>query len=207
MEGTDAEVTGCMRGTGIGPATLEPDTVGAGTRTGTAGRVTGNAVVRTTGLGTVTGTTVRGTATEYAAAGSGGGSTGMTLTSSESLERYLAGPAPSGPMNESITEGATGRDASRGTLPTGLARLPAAGGTFKLVDTKADTIDLSLAAPPCTGLASSTSSVSSLSFERSETSSIVSNSLCLSLAAKIKSLIPRSSIGNHLITLSTICSQ
>ena len=153
MEGADAEDTGCMTGTGLGRARIELDTVGAGTRTGTAGRVTGNAVVRTTGLGTVTGTTVRGTATEYAAAGCGGGSTGVTLTLSEGLVRYSVGPAPSGPMNESITEGAAGRDASRGTLPTGLARLPAAGGTFELVDPGADTIDLSLAAPPCTGLA------------------------------------------------------
>ena len=123
-----------MTGAGIGPARLELDTVGAGTHAGTAGHVTGNAVVRTTGLGTVTGRTVRGTATEYAAAGSGGGSTGVTLTSSEGLERYPAGPAPSGPISETITEGAAGRDASRGTLPTGLARLPAAGGTFELVD-------------------------------------------------------------------------
>ena len=159
-----------MTGACIGPARLELDTVGASTRTGTAERVTGNAVVSTTGLGTVTGTTVRGTATEYAAAGSGGGSTGVTLTSSEGLERYPVFPAPSGPMNESITEGAADRDARRGTLPTGLGRPPAAGGTFELIDTGADTIDLSLAAPPCTGLASSTSSVSSLSFERSETS-------------------------------------
>ena len=61
MEGAEAEDTGCMTGVGIGPARLELDTVGAGTRTGTAGCVTGNAVVRTTGLGTVTGITVRGT--------------------------------------------------------------------------------------------------------------------------------------------------
>ena len=202
MEGTDAEVTNCMTGAGIRPAKLELDTVGAGTRTGTAGRVTGNAVVRNTGLGTVTGTTVRGTATEYAAAGSGGGRTGATLTSSEGLVRYPVVPAPSGPMIETISEGAAGRDASRGTLPTGLARLPAAGGTFELVDTGADTIDLSPAAPPCTGLASSTSSVSSLSYERSESSSIVSNSLCLSLAAKIKSLIPRSSDIRSALTRS-----
>ena len=131
MEGADAENTGCMTSTGIGPAWLELDTVGAGTRTGTAGRVTGNAVVRTTGLGTVTGTTVRGTATEYAAAGSGGGSTGVTLTSSEGLVQYPVGPAPSGPINVSITEEAAGRDASRRTLPTGLARLHAAGETFE----------------------------------------------------------------------------
>ena len=73
MEGADAENTGCTTRGGTGPVGFEIDTVGAGTRIGTADRVTGNAVVRTTGLGTVTGTTVRGTAIEYAAAGSGGG--------------------------------------------------------------------------------------------------------------------------------------
>ena len=191
-----------MTGAGIGFAGFELDTVSAGTRIGTAGRMTGNADVSTTGLGTVTRTTVYGTATEYTAAGSGGGSTGVTLTSSEGLLRYPVGPAPSGPMNEFITEGAAGRDASRGTLPTGLARLPAAGGTFVLVDTGDDTFDLSLAPQPCTGLTSSISSVSSLPFERSETSSIVSNSFCFYLAAKIRSLIPRSSDTRSAITRS-----
>ena len=149
MEGADAEDTCCMTGAGTGPAGFEIDTVGAGTRIGTAERVTGNAVVRTTGLGTFTGTTVRGTATKYAAAGSGGGSTGITLTSSEGLVRYSVGPAPSGPMNEFITEGAAGRDASRGTLPTSSTRLLATGGTFVLADTWNDTFDLSVAPPPC----------------------------------------------------------
>ena len=165
-----------MTGAGTGPAGFEIDTVGAGTRIGTAERVTGNAVVRTTGLGTVTGTTVRGTATQYAAAGSGGGSTGLTLTSSECLVRYPVTPAPSGPMNETITEEAAGRDASSGTLPTVLARLLATGGTFVLRDIGDDTFDLSVAPPPCSGPASSSSSVSSLPFQCSETSSIVSHS-------------------------------
>ena len=202
MEGADAEDTGCMAGAGFGPAGFELDTVDAGTRVETTECVTGNAVVKTTGLGTVTGTTVRGTATEYAAAGSGGGSTGITITSSEGLVRAPVGPTPPGPTNKFIAEGAADREASRGTLPTGFARLFAAGGTFKLVNTGADTFDLSLAPPPCTGLTSSTSSVSSLPFERSETSSIVSNSLCFSLAAKIKSLIPRSSDTRSAITRS-----
>ena len=117
MVGADAEDTGCMTGDGTGTAGFKIDTVGGGTRIGTTERVTGNAIVRTTGLGTVIGTTVRGTATEYAAAVSGGGSTGITLTSSEGLVRYPVSPAPSRPMKEFITEGAAGRDASRGTCP------------------------------------------------------------------------------------------
>ena len=169
-----------MTNAGIWPARLELETLGAGTRIGTAGRVTGNVVVRTTGLGAVTDTTVRGTATEYAAAGSGGGSTGVTLTSSEGLEQYPVYHAPSGTMNESITEGVAGRDAKRGTFLTGSARLLAAGGAFVLVDTRDDTIDMTLAPPPCFGLASSTSSVSSLPFKRSMTFLIVFNSFCFS---------------------------
>ena len=175
------------------PDGFEVDTVGAGTRIGPAVCVTGNAVVRTTKLGTVTGTTVCGTVTEYAAAGNGGSDTGLTLTSSEGLVRYPVGSAPSRPMNETITEGSAGRDASRGTLPTDLARRSAAGGALVLVDIKDDTFDLSVAPLPCSGLASSSSSVSSLPFDHSETSSIVSNSLSFPLAVKISSFISRSS--------------
>ena len=153
-----------MTGVGTGPAGFEIDTVSAGTRIEAAERVTSNAVVNTTGLGTVTGTTVRGTATEYAAAGSVGGSTGLTLTSSKGIVRYVVGHAPSGPMNESITEGAAGLDSIRGTLPTGLAWLLAAGVPFVLVDMGDDTFDWRL--PLCHALDSPLLLVSLVTFFR-----------------------------------------
>ena len=99
-----------MTSAGSRPNGLEVDTVSASTRIETAERVTGNVVVRTTRLGTVTGTTVRGTATEYAADRRNGGSMELTLTSFKSLVQYPRGPASSGPINKSSTEGTVNRN-------------------------------------------------------------------------------------------------